>query len=310
MSFWNFTYTMLEKMWTIFTKFYNSPETLEDSSDESNESDVPNNEDVKYIYVKDLGKGSFGMVKEYENTKTGTHVAVKVTDVTRLSSGVKYKEDKILEALKGKHSSILEIFYSHIEGNIATLVTEVVPGEELYTRLSSISGKPLTIPKIKNAFRQLVEAIGVAHQYNIIHRDLKPENIIIYESNDTVSVKIIDWGLAMMETFSGSGGSPNYAAPEVVSKPIVAGPWNDVWSLGVILFTMLTRRLPFYSFDGFYDILFQKICDMQVNYKTPGLTPGSVKLLKKIFVLYTDRVTCQDLLKDNWLANDSDEERI
>jgi 5'-AMP-activated protein kinase catalytic alpha subunit len=95
-------------------------------------------------------------------------------------------------------------------------------------------------------FRQIIEAIDYMHSQGAIHRDLKPENILIDSEG---KLKVADFGLSIM--MEGSGllrskcGTPNYVAPEVLMNDQYEGPPVDVWAAGVILFEMLTSRLPF-----------------------------------------------------------------
>lgn len=95
-------------------------------------------------------------------------------------------------------------------------------------------------------FQQIMTAISYSHALKIVHRDLKPENVLLDEN---LNVKIVDFGLSNIMTdgdfLKTSCGSPNYAAPEVISGKLYAGPEIDVWSCGVILYVMLCGRLPF-----------------------------------------------------------------
>ena len=98
----------------------------------------------------------------------------------------------------------------------------------------------------RHSFQQIISAIEYCHQHNIVHRDLKPENLLLDAHGN---VKIGDFGLSNIMTdgdfLKTSCGSPNYAAPEVISGRLYAGTEVDVWSCGVILYALLCNRLPF-----------------------------------------------------------------
>lgn len=98
----------------------------------------------------------------------------------------------------------------------------------------------------RHFFHQIVSGVEYCHFHGVVHRDLKPENLLLDADNN---VKIADFGLsnimrdgAFLHT---SCGSPNYAAPEVISGQLYAGPEVDVWSCGVILYALLCGSLPF-----------------------------------------------------------------
>jgi carbon catabolite-derepressing protein kinase len=101
-------------------------------------------------------------------------------------------------------------------------------------------------PKARKYFQQIMSGIAYSHRLNIAHRDIKPENILLDHRGD---VKITDFGLSNAladgEFLKTSCGSPNYAAPEIVSGKYYTGPDVDIWSLGVVLFVLLTAQLPF-----------------------------------------------------------------
>lgn len=107
-------------------------------------------------------------------------------------------------------------------------------------------------------FQQILCAVEYCHRHKIVHRDLKPENLLL-DSN--LNVKIADFGLSNIMTdgdfLRTSCGSPNYAAPEVISGKLYSGPEVDVWSCGVILYVLLCGKLPFD--DDFIPSLFKKI---------------------------------------------------
>ena len=251
----------------------------------------------RYEFVKDLGAGTFGEVKEYRDNETGKHLAFKTVQLDKMPSC--YAEVQILRELKGLHPSFLEIENAHIVDNTLTLITEVAPGVELFYHILEYE-KLLKVSQVKIIFYRLLEAMAIAHQKKITHRDLKPENIMIHEGDDgEITVKILDWGMAVVDLQPElASGSPNYVAPEVINAEKLTGPWNDVWSLGTILFTMLTQMMAFNAIE--IPRLFTQIRNMEVRYDVVGLTPGSIKLLKRIFVHHKSRATCRDLLEDEW----------
>src|ERR1700753_111306 len=132
----------------------------------------------------------------------------------------------------------------------------------------------------RRAFQQMVSALSYSHtSLRIVHRDLKPENVLL---DDDLNVKIADFGLSN-EISDGdflrtSCGSPNYAAPEVISGKLYAGPEIDVWSCGVILYVLLVGRLPFD--DEYIPSLFKKIA--QGLYSIPPYVSEEARnLIKK-----------------------------
>lgn len=132
--------------------------------------------------------------------------------------------------------------------HLSYLVMEKVEGGDLYGHIvrNGVLGQPETV----RMFRQIISAVTYCHQFSICHRDLKPENILL---DRDLNVKIADFGMAALQP-SGSWlrtacGSPHYCAPEIVSGSRYDGEEVDVWSCGVILYVMLTGRLPFCGED-------------------------------------------------------------
>lgn len=154
-------------------------------------------------------------------------------------------------------------------------------------------------------FQQIISAVEYCHKHKIVHRDLKPENLLL---DDNQNVKIADFGLSNIMTdgnfLKTSCGSPNYAAPEVISGKLYAGPEVDVWSCGVILYVMLCGRLPFD--DEFIPNLFKKISGGV--YTIPSdLSPGSKHLLRRMLVVNPlNRITVHEIMEDPWFKKDID----
>lgn len=124
------------------------------------------------------------------------------------------------------------------------LVNEYVSGGELFDYI--VSKGRLSADEARNFFHQIISGVEYCHFQKIVHRDLKPENLLL---DANLNIKIADFGLSNLmrdgDFLRTSCGSPNYAAPEVISGHLYAGPEVDVWSCGVILYALLCGSLPF-----------------------------------------------------------------
>lgn len=130
-------------------------------------------------------------------------------------------------------------------------------------------------------FRQVLSAVDYCHSFNICHRDLKPENILINEFGEA---KVADFGMACIQQSPNhklrtSCGSPHYAAPELVSSKVYRGDRVDVWSLGVVLYALLTCLLPFDNPDTSVLLAMAR----KGVYRIPDwVSPEAKSLLKKM----------------------------
>jgi serine/threonine protein kinase len=199
-----------------------------------------------YSLEKTLGKGSFGLVKLAHHRTTKELVAIKllskkyIVDVEKL--------DRILsemQLLKGlRHANIVMLLDVVDNETHLSLVMEYVQGGSLFEFVRQ-QGK-LDVETTRKIFRQILAGVEYCHKHHIVHRDLKPENILL---TDTGQVKIADFGACrsfdnetdLMRTRC---GTMIYGAPEVWHKPYV-GTLADIWSLGVILYVLLSGRVPF-----------------------------------------------------------------
>jgi carbon catabolite-derepressing protein kinase len=174
-------------------------------------------------------------------------------------------------------------------------------GGELFDYI--VNNGRLKEDKARKFFQQIVCAIEYCHRHKIVHRDLKPENLLL---DDNFNVKIADFGLSNIMTdgnfLKTSCGSPNYAAPEVISGKLYAGPEVDVWSCGVILYVLLVGRLPFD--DEYIPTLFKKIA--AGNYSIPSyLSGGAVNLIRRMLMVNpVHRITVAEIRQDPWFTKD------
>ena len=256
----------------------------------------------QYDVVKTLGEGSFGKVKLALHHSTGQKVALKIMSrrklITRDMAGRIEREIQYLQLLR--HPHIIKLYTVIAMPGEIVMVLEYAGGE-LFDYI--VQNGKMPEDKARKFFQQIVCAVEYCHRHKIVHRDLKPENLLLDEQ---LNVKIADFGLSNIMTdgnfLKTSCGSPNYAAPEVISGKLYAGPEVDVWSCGVILYVLLVGRLPFD--DEYIPALFKKIA--QGNYAVPNyLSSGAVRLIKKMLqVNPVNRITIPEIRQDPWFTKD------
>lgn len=147
-----------------------------------------------------------------------------------------------------RHEHIVDVMDYGDEGKLVYLVMELLEGEPLNHR---IARGPIAPREAIELSMQVARALARAHEFEVIHRDLKPENIFLTVREGRTHVKLLDFGLAHVRsearlTAAGSiFGTPEYLSPEQARGAPNVGPASDLYALGVVLFEMLTSRLPF-----------------------------------------------------------------
>ncbi|XP_075060380.1 serine/threonine-protein kinase MARK1 isoform X3 [Mixophyes fleayi] len=209
-----------------------------------------------YRLLKTIGKGNFAKVKLARHVLTGREVAVKIIDKTQLnptSLQKLFREVRIMKILN--HPNIVKLFEVIETEKTLYLIMEYASGGEVFDYL--VAHGRMKEKEARAKFRQIVSAVQYCHQKCIVHRDLKAENLLL---DADMNIKIADFGFSneftignKLDTFC---GSPPYAAPELFQGKKYDGPEVDVWSLGVILYTLVSGSLPF---DG-QNLKTVKIC--------------------------------------------------
>ncbi|XP_041971512.1 5'-AMP-activated protein kinase catalytic subunit alpha-2 [Aricia agestis] len=211
-----------------------------------------------YTLGDTLGVGTFGKVKIGEHQLTKHKVAVKILNRQKIKSlDVVGKIRREIQNLKlFRHPHIIKLYQVISTPTDIFMIMEYVSGGELFDYIVK-KGK-LQEHEARRFFQQIISGVDYCHRHMIVHRDLKPENLLL---DHNMHVKIADFGLSNMmmdgEFLRTSCGSPNYAAPEVISGKLYAGPEVDIWSCGVILYALLCGTLPFD--DEHVPTLFRKI---------------------------------------------------
>ncbi|XP_035230986.1 MAP/microtubule affinity-regulating kinase 3-like isoform X2 [Stegodyphus dumicola] len=260
----------------------------------------------RYRLLKTIGKGNFAKVKLAKHLPTGKEVAIKIIDKTQLnpSSLQKlFREVRIMKILD--HPNIVKLFQVIETEKTLYLVMEYASGGEVFDYL--VAHGRMKEKEARAKFRQIVSAVQYCHQKRIIHRDLKAENLLL---DGEMNIKIADFGFSnefvpgqKLDTFC---GSPPYAAPELFQGKKYDGPEVDVWSLGVILYTLVSGSLPF---DGAnLKELRERV--LRGKYRIPFyMSTDCENLLKKFLVLNpSKRASLEAIMKDKWMNIGYDEE--
>lgn len=221
---------------------------------------VKNSSLAIYEEIKLLGKGGFGTVKLYRHRINQKEVAIKFIDMSRIVSSEAvtrvYKEIQVLRELR--HPNIVQLIDAFPLQDQVCFVMEYCRGGELKKYLKENGALPEE--EVLSISLQMSEAIRYCHNSKIIHRDLKPENILFADSFHSC-LKVVDFGIAGMFNIGSEGeksnaGSLLYIAPEVLSgKDIQASPSLDIWSMGCIIYYLLTGAHPFGRADTRKDIV-------------------------------------------------------
>ena len=276
---------------------------------------------VEELYdIRDtLGTGTCGEVKRAICRRTGKEFAVKIISIGKRTPGA-FVSDKEFTALEAEasilkaldHPYIVRLYDVFVHPNVAIyLVMELMSGGDLYDRI--VSKTRYTEVESRRTMRRLLNAVFYLHERkSLVHRDLKPENILCSSRSNDVEVKLTDFGLAKSITQEGLKtfcGTPQYFAPEVMRRNYtIAGKGRygreaDMWSLGVILFVLLSGMPPFDISEGF-----EALGDFKVAFPDTfwsGVSHAARDMVRKL--LETDpakRLSVVDACEHPWINMD------
>ncbi|KAM3594082.1 uncharacterized protein V6R79_001910 [Siganus canaliculatus] len=273
------------------------------SSEEPQQPHVGN-----YRLLKTIGKGNFAKVKLARHIFTGREVAIKIIDKTQLNPNSLqklFREVRIMKILN--HPNIVKLFEVIETERTLYLVMEYASGGEVFDYL--VAHGRMKEKEARAKFRQIVSAVQYCHQKHIVHRDLKAENLLL---DADMNIKIADFGFSneftlgnKLDTFC---GSPPYAAPELFQGKKYDGPEVDVWSLGVILYTLVSGSLPF---DG-QNLKELRERVLRGKYRIPFyMSTDCENLLKRFLVLNpSKRGTLEQIMKDRWINAGFEEDEL
>ena len=266
-------------------------------------SDTKQNPEEIYIKESKMGEGSFGEVWKVRHKILGKEFAMKIIEKSPYSN-TKQIENEIEILKQLDHPNILKILEFHLTKDKFYIITDYCPEGELFHEIDKKS--KFSEKETSFVIYQILQAVRYCHKMRVTHRDIKPENIMITsrESNGLLHVKLIDFGTAKIFSVGGKQkalvGSSYYIAPEVL-----IGKYDeecDLWSVGVIMYIMLTGYPPFNGDDD--DSILKSVKNGKYDTTSEAyqaLTPNAKDLLTKLLKYNpSDRITAKDALTHPW----------
>jgi serine/threonine-protein kinase len=243
----------------------------------------------RYKITGELGRGAMGVVYKGEDPALDRTVALKTIILADDAAGRSEYHARFFQEAKAagrlNHPQIITVYDFGEEGEVAYMAMEFLKGTELRTRMKDGT---ISVPEAVHIAEKVAEGLGYAHEHGVVHRDIKPSNIMLLPHDQ---VKIMDFGIARMrasdqKTSTGLVlGTPKYMSPEQVAGSPVDHR-SDIFSLGVVLYEMLTHTKLFSGEDApqiFHNVVnFQPPAPSRVNPEVPPMLDFVVeRALKK-----------------------------
>ncbi|CAO2628814.1 Sperm motility kinase Z [Lemmus lemmus] len=253
----------------------------------------------QYTILRELGQGANAKVMLAQHRLTGVPVAVKV-----LVREMSWREPAVSEVdilMAISHPNIVSLLQVIETEKNVYLIMEMAEGEQLFRHVCE-AGR-LQEKEARGLFHQIIGAVGYCHDHGIVHRDLKPDNIIVDSSG---RVKIIDFGLGTKvrpgKQLDRPGGPFQFGAPEFFLGVPYDGPKVDIWTLGVLLFFMVTGTFPF-SAPTFSELWKQVV---QGRYEVPDQLSEELQgLIRHLLTVNpSQRPTVKEIERHSWLRHE------
>jgi serine kinase len=268
--------------------------------------------DRGYRLGSKIGEGTYAKVRICERNKDGTILAVKIVNLKKASKDYinKFMPRELNIIQRINHRNIINTHDVIRSNNLMYIVIDYAERGDLLQHIRD--NGPIPDKEAKNMFRQILSAVKYLHETNIAHRDLKCENILIMRDK---SVVVSDFGFARpLETadlFEGKFmsvtfcGSPSYAPPEVLSGIPYDPKMSDVWSLGVLLYIMVSGTMPYDDSNVrkmvnnqlYNKMTFPEHLDSKIN-------PDCKSLIRQMLEPSLDkRLTIENILQSKWVSS-------
>jgi len=264
-----------------------------------------------YTLGDELGRGRFSVVQSAIHLKENSRYAIKVVENDSLS------DEENLEALETEIKILRQLKHPHIV-NLKEVVTaadntyivmELLSGGELFNRI--VDKGSYQEKEAADLFAQILLSLEYLHSRNIVHRDVKPENIL-FVSSESSDMKLIDFGYAGLwaadKQLTGLCGTPDYVAPEVLTwyedddNGTPYGKGSDLWSLGVLLYVILSGCSPFSADEE--EQLLKQVAEAKYEFfenEWKNVSAEAKDVIQRLLVVDpAKRMTMPELLEHAW----------
>ena len=261
----------------------------------------------RYEIVGELGRGAMGIVYKAVDPVIGRTVAVKTIRLSEEGTGLKRPELLARFQTEARaaglltHPNIVVVYDAGEEDGLYYITMELVEGKSLQALLDG--GHSFPLPRTLRILDQTCSALQFAHERNVVHRDIKPANLML-TADDTV--KITDFGTAKILQFGSTQqtshvmGTPSYMSPEQVKGRAVDGR-SDIFSLGVMLYEMVTGEKPFPG-QNITTVIYKIVNEDPVPPRQidPSIHPGISAVVMKALAKEPEQryQTCREMLED------------
>jgi serine/threonine protein kinase len=261
----------------------------------------------RYEITGEIGRGAMGVVYRANDPFIGRTVGVKTLQISEQGSGL--TKEELLNRFQTEaraaglltHPNIVVVYDAGEEEGLFFITMELVEGKSLQTLLDA--GQLFPLPRVFRIMEQACSALQFAHDRNIVHRDIKPANLML-TPDDTV--KVTDFGTAKILQFGTVNqtahvmGTPSYISPEQVKGKVVDGR-SDIFSLGVLLYEMVTGEKPFPG-QNITTVIYKIVNEEPVAPRKldPSIHPGLNAIILKALAKEPSRryQHCRDLIED------------
>ncbi|TKR76594.1 hypothetical protein L596_017710 [Steinernema carpocapsae] len=256
----------------------------------------------KYIFGRLLGRGTFSEVHRVKSRANGTKFALKEVDKHQMQGRLSYFVENEIQILYTiKHPNICNLFEAFQCDVSYLMLFELGENGDLFEMLTKVG--LIGEPGVAHIVYQLTNALAYLHSKKIVHRDLKPENVLL---SADYTIKVTDFGLACLVEgpLYRICGTPTYVAPEVLAQKGY-GVQVDMWSAGVILYTLLVGYAPFRSRDR--EVLYRLIRKGHVAFDLPEWRKISYEAKKVVSGMLTknpdNRVRAENVVDTAWIQS-------